>query len=183
MSLKSSEIHNCSWRISTVLESFLFSSSSRQTCFPLAIRPMRRMQEMFLKIFLNSPELNCSHLLLDAFVVNDEEDTPLSSILHDRRKNISLVQHQSKFQLDLFLVKSQQVLVFVVLLWPWIGMQNISHPILTHILFELNFGNFCLIVVQIHHKLIWSMRNSDPGVSIVSIQRQIQISTPYLQCK
>ena len=36
------------------------------------------------------------HLLLDSHVVNDEEDTLLSSILHNRRKNISLVQYQSK---------------------------------------------------------------------------------------
>ena len=35
------------------------------------------------------------HLLLDAHVVNDEEDTLLSSILDIRRKNISLVQHRS----------------------------------------------------------------------------------------
>ena len=31
------------------------------------------------------------HHLLDAFVVNDEEETLLSSILHYRRKNISLL--------------------------------------------------------------------------------------------
>ena len=45
------------------------------------------------------------HLLLDARFVNDEEDTLLSSILHNRRENISLVQHQSKFssQQELFL--------------------------------------------------------------------------------
>ena len=52
---------------------------------------------MFLKIFLNSPDFELLHLLLDAHVVNDEEDALLSSILHNRRKNISLVQHQSKF--------------------------------------------------------------------------------------
>ena len=39
------------------------------------------------------------------------------------------------------------------------------------IFFELNFWNFCPNIVQIHHKPIWSMRNSDPGVSIVSVQR------------
>ena len=61
MSLKSSEIHNCSRGITTVQESFLISSSS-QACFPLAIRPMRRRQQLFLKIFLNSPELICSIL-------------------------------------------------------------------------------------------------------------------------
>ena len=49
--------------------------------------------------------------------------------------------------------------------------------------FELIFWNICFIVVQIHHKLVSSMRNSDPGVSIVSAQRQILISTPYLPCK
>ena len=34
-------------------------------------------------------------LLLDVLSVNDEEDTLLSSILPNRRKNISLVQYQS----------------------------------------------------------------------------------------
>ena len=74
--------------------------------------------------------------LLDALVVNDEEETLLSSIPRIRRENISLVQHRSNsfFQWERFLVKSQQVLFFVVLLLPSIGMQNLSHPILTHVL-------------------------------------------------
>ena len=38
-----------------------------------------------------------ARLLLDSHVVLGKEDTSLSSMLHDRRKNISLVQHQSKF--------------------------------------------------------------------------------------
>ena len=86
--------------------------------------------------FLSFSRIELLHLLLDAFEVNDEEDTSLSSILHKRRKNISLVQHQSKFssQSELFSGKSQQVLFFVVLLWPLIGMQNLSHRISTHIL-------------------------------------------------
>ena len=37
------------------------------------------------------------HHLLDAHVVNDEEDESISSIFHDWRLNISLVQHRSKF--------------------------------------------------------------------------------------
>ena len=37
--------------------------------------------------------------------------------------------------------------------------------------FELFFWNFCVIDVQIHHELIWSMWNSDPRVSVVSVQR------------
>ena len=75
-------------------------------------------------------------LLLDSFVVNDEEDELLSSIPHIRRKNITLVQHRSKFfsQWELSLGKSQQVLFFVVLLVPLIGLQNLSHPVVAHIL-------------------------------------------------
>ena len=61
MSLKSSEIHNCSWSISTVLESPLISSSSCcQAYFPPTVRPMNRLWELILKIFLHSPELNGS---------------------------------------------------------------------------------------------------------------------------
>ena len=75
-------------------------------------------------------------LLLDALVRNDEEDRLLSSIPRTRRENISLVQHRSNsfFQCERFLVKSQQVLFFVVLFLPAIGMQNLLHSVLTHIL-------------------------------------------------
>ena len=88
--------------------------------------------EDFLSFSRNEP----LRLLLDAFVVNDEEETLLSSIPHNRRENISLVQCHSKsfFQWGLFSVKSQQVLFFVVLLLLSIGMQNLLHSVLTHIL-------------------------------------------------
>ena len=81
----------------------------------------------FLSFSRNEP----LRLLLNAFVVNDMEEMLLSSIPHTWRKNISLVQYQSNsfFQWKQFLVKSQQVLFFVVLLWPSIGMQNPLHPI------------------------------------------------------
>ena len=60
----------------------------------------------------------------------------ISSTLHNRRANILLVQHRFKFfhQQEKFLWMSWQNLVFVVLLWPLIGMQNHSHSISTHIL-------------------------------------------------
>ena len=57
MSLKSSEIHNYSSSISTVLISFLVSSSC-DAFLPLAVRPMRTIREIFLKILCNSSELN-----------------------------------------------------------------------------------------------------------------------------
>ena len=75
-------------------------------------------------------------LLLDALAVNDKEDELLSSIPRIRRENISLVQYQSNsfFQWERFLVKSQQVLFFVGLLLPLLGMQNLLHSVVTHIL-------------------------------------------------
>ena len=60
MSLKSSEINNCSWSISTVLESSFYSSSCCQACFPSSGRPVNRLWELTLKIFFHSPEMNRS---------------------------------------------------------------------------------------------------------------------------
>ena len=60
MSLKSSEINNCSWIISTVLEYPFYSSSCCQTCIPSIVRPMNRLWELILKIFFNSLEMNRS---------------------------------------------------------------------------------------------------------------------------
>ena len=73
------------------------------------------------------------HLFLDVLSVNDEEDELLSSIPRIRRKNVSLVQCQSNSfrPWERFLVKSQQVLFFVVLLLPLIGSQNLVHPVVT----------------------------------------------------
>ena len=77
---------------------------------------LNRLWELILKMFFN-----------------DEQDMLLFSILHIRRKNISLVQNRSNscFQWERFSMKSQQVLFFVVLLWPSIDMQNPSHSIVT----------------------------------------------------
>ena len=50
MTLKNSEVQNCSWRIRTTLKSFLFSYSSCHAALPLFVRPMMTIQEMFLEI-------------------------------------------------------------------------------------------------------------------------------------
>ena len=51
-----------------------------------------------------------------------------------QRASILVVQYQSKFfpQLEKFLWMSWQKYVFVVFLWPLIGLQNHLHSILTH---------------------------------------------------
>ena len=88
--------------------------------------------EDFLLFSRNEP----LRLLLDALVANDEEDKLLSSMPRTRRENVSLVQYQSNSfgSSEWFQMKSQQVLFFVVLLSPLIGMQNLSHPNVTHVL-------------------------------------------------
>ena len=75
------------------------------------------------------------HPLLDVVAENDEEDELLSSIPRTRRESVSLVQYRSNsfFQRERFLVKSQQVPFFVVLLLPSIGMHNLLHSVITHI--------------------------------------------------
>ena len=62
MSLKSSEINDYSWRISTVLASPYCSSSCCQAYLPSVVRPKKRLRELVLKIFFYSPEMNRSIL-------------------------------------------------------------------------------------------------------------------------
>ena len=97
---------------------------------------MNRLWELDSEDFLYFSRNVPLHRLPDVLSVNDEEDESLSSKFRTQRENISLVQYQSNSfsQLGLFLVKSQQVLFFVVLLWPVTGLQNPSHPISTHVL-------------------------------------------------
>ena len=74
MSLKSSEINNCSWSISTVLESSFYLL----LLLPSILSTYRQTNEE--SVGTDSEDfLSFS----DAHVVNDEEDTLLSSILHD----------------------------------------------------------------------------------------------------
>ena len=65
------------------------------------------------------------HRLLDVLSVNDEENKSLTSKYRTRRENVSLVQYQSNFFFpwEWFLMKGQQVLFYVVLLLPLIGLQ------------------------------------------------------------
>ena len=158
MSLKSSEI----------LESPYCSSTCCQTCFPSIVRPMNRLCEWILKIFFDSPKMNPSIFFSMYFSVSDEEDQLLSSIPRTLRENVSLVQHRSNsfFPWERFLVKSQQVLFFVVLLLPLIGMQNLSHPFVTHVLRAVIQEFLCRCCSNPSQTC--QNRKSNPRVSIVS---------------
>ena len=60
-------------------------------------RPRRGMQEIFLEIFLNSPELNGSIFFSMHMLWMKKKDTLLPSIPQNQSKNISQVRYRSKF--------------------------------------------------------------------------------------
>ena len=88
------------------------------------------------------------------------------------RENVSVVQYQSKsFCLsERFQMKSQQVLFFVVLLLPLIDMQNLSHPVVTHVL-RADLQELLCRYYSNPSQIYLIHENSNPGVSIVSVQR------------
>ena len=168
MSLKSSEINNCSWIISGVLESPFYSSSCCQTCFPSIVRPMNRSWECILKIFL----------ILQKWIA------PSSSrciCCEWRRRNVTFFD--TSYSEKKYFTGSTSIQFLLSMgndsrwrasrfssLWFCFCLRSACKIFCTQFLrifFELIFGNFCFNVVQFHHKLIWSIRNSDPGVSVV----------------
>ena len=183
MTLKSSEVQDCSWWISTILIYFCFllllpcfSSICRQTNDDNT----RNVSEDCLWF---SRIQSLHHFLWVDF--HDEEDESISSTLHNRRLNILLVQHRSKFfpQEEKFLWMSWQNLVFVVLLRPLIGMQNPSHPILTHIIRAQLSGISCSLFFKFITNLFdpWEILTQEWVLPLFT--DEILISTPYLPCK
>ena len=116
--------------------------------------------ELTLNIFFHSPEMNRSIFFSMHFVVNDEKETLLFSIPHNLRKNIFLSQCPFNFffQWRLFLLRSRQVLFFVILLSSLIDMQNLSHSVLTHFLradlreYLVHYGSNSSQTYLIHEK-------------------------------
>ena len=89
--------------------------------------------EDFLLFSRNEP----LHPLLDVLVENDEEDGLLSSKLRTQRERVIPwfnMKSNSFCSSEQFLMKTQQVLFFVVLLLPLIGLQNPSHSVVKLVL-------------------------------------------------
>ena len=94
MDLKGSKAKNFSWKIGTILKSFLVSSNSCHAFFHLSSDP--RWRWIFLKIVCDSPEFNCSIIICGETSMTDEDDL-ISSTPQYRRVNILHVQHRSKY--------------------------------------------------------------------------------------
>ena len=136
MTLKSSKVKNFSWRISSILKSSFYSSSCCQACFPSIVRPMNRLWELILKIILNSLELNCSVFFsLYCLRVSKKKRYFLRYLIFGERIfpwfNIDPIPsfngNDSWWRASRF-----SSLWFCFL--PSIGMQNLVHSVLTHIL-------------------------------------------------
>ena len=125
MTLKSSEVKNFSWRISTILENFLVASSFCYCALPLFIRPMLRVHNPVPKMILQSPEFNSLHHLLKV-VVHAEEEYSVFEPLGTLDWNELLVHYQSTFfeEEEKSLKISKQLKVFWVLLQLWIGLKT-----------------------------------------------------------
>ena len=172
MSLKNSEINNYSWIISAVLIFPFCSSSYCQACFPSIVRSMRNSWELTLKIFFNSPDMNRSILFsLHLLRVTKKMDYFLRNFVRRERVipwfNINPIPcvHRNDTR---WIIRRFPSLWFCFRLW---SVCKILHIQLQRLFFRLIFRNFCVVVVRIHHKFIWSMRNSDPGVSVIFTQR------------
>ena len=170
MSLKSSEINNYSWNISAVLISPFCSSSCSHACFPTIIRPTLRLWKMILKIVLNSPELNRSVFFsLYCFRVSKKMDYFLRNLVRRERRiswfNINPLSfiHRNDVR---WIINRFSPLRFCFCLSS--GCKNLQ---LWRLFFRQIFRTFCVVVVWINHKFIWSMRNSDPRMRIVLTQR------------
>ena len=119
---------------------------------------------------LISPELNRSILFSLYLLRMNEEDGLLSSKSRaQREKSDFLVHFQSTFfhRNDArWIINRFSPLRFCFCFWS--GCKNLQ---LWRLFFRQIFETFCVVVVWINHKFIWSMRNSDPGLRIVLTQR------------
>ena len=174
MSLKSSEINNYSWNISAVLISPFSSSSCCQACFPTIVRPIKYLWKLTLKIFLFFSRIELLRLLLVVLFESVEEDGLLSSKSRTQKRErriswfniipLSFIQRNDAR----WIINRLTSLWFCFCLWS--GCNNL-HLQLWRLFFRQIFRTFCVIVVWMNHKFIWSMRNSDPGLSVVFTQR------------
>ena len=167
MTLKTSEVQDYSWRISTRLVNFLVSSSSCHAFLPLAFRPMKAIWEIFLKIIFNSPELNRS--------------TIFSMYL------FSMAKKMDKF---LWYVKIGEW----ISTWFNIGPSSFPYQDCSRWrASRFSSGWFCfglwsacnVTCIKFQRKFfeLHFMRNSDPRVRIVYVCKLISTPSPRLTCK
>ena len=124
---------NCISEVSCSL-SFKFWPTfwSHEKFWPTNIRPMLTSFKIVSKMNLLFSWIQSLHRLLEVGV-HGEEEYSVFLTLRSQRANILVVQHQSTFfpRWVKFLWMGWQEYVFVVLLWPVVGLQNHVHSMST----------------------------------------------------
>ena len=141
---------SCSWRKRIV-----------KTSYPSLSR-LRVLSDLLL------PCIESLRLRLDTHVVIDEEDASLALILQNRRMNIPWINISPKSLTNRncswwgwWGAGKFSSLWFCFGLWSACKILRIQFY---RTFFELIFGNLCFIVVQMHHKVVCNMGNSDTRV-------------------
>ena len=167
MFLKSSEIHSCSRRVSTVLLSFLVSSSFFHIILPFGIRCEGNTGNISGE-FLELSRIDLPHYLLEAHVVHDEADEPISSLFHSGRAS-----GPSSFSIGILHGEEPTGFLLFGFALAFDGhAKSFASHVNAYPSSWISFRSFLHIVVQIHQKLVWSMRNSDLGESTISVHRR-----------
>ena len=135
MSLKSTEVENCSQIIRAILISSFRSSSCSQTSFPSIIRPILYLWMMISKMKFNSPELNCSIFFpLYCLIVSKKTDHFLREIVRSESWFWWLNINPSSFvhRYDSWCINRFSLLWFCFCLWS--GCNNLD-TCLWHLIF------------------------------------------------
>ena len=149
MSLKSSEINNCSWIISAELIPPFCSSSCCQACFPKIVRPIRRsLWKLTLKTILNSPELNCSVFFSLYYLrVSKKMDYFLRNLVRRERRiswfNINPLSFINRNDAR-WIINKFSPLWFCFCLWS--GLQNPSPSVVTLVL-QADLQDFLVLLL------------------------------------
>ena len=118
-----------------VLESSFCSSSCCQACFPSIVRPMRNLCELTLKIFFDSPEMNRSILFSMYFLrMTKKMNYFLRNFVRRERMFPGSISIQFLAFIGMILGEEPACSLLCGFALPSIGMQNLLHSVLTHIL-------------------------------------------------
>ena len=186
MSLKSSEIKNFSWSISTVLESLLnlLLSPAKHT-FHLPSDPWREcVCELVLKIFLHSPEMNRSVFFSMHLLSVTEKIRYFLRYLVFGERIFPWFNPILFFQWKRFWWRRQASSLLCGFAFAFGKHAKSLAFSFTGYYSSWSSWNFCSIVVQISQTYLIHDETSDPRVTYCLFSHDtILISTPYLPCK
>ena len=174
MPLKSSEINqlflNQSVQHWNLL--FLLLLPAAKHAFHRIVRPMNRLWEWILKIFLYSQKWNAQSSSRCTFCEwRRRWITFFETSYSERERFPGSISIQFLLSMGTILGEELAGSLLCGFAFAFDRHTNLSHSVVTHYSSSWSSGISVSLLFKSITKLIWSMRNSDPGVSIVSAQR------------